>query len=172
MELQEDRIINGLLKADIGFLAPEAVRERLSQDVVISVDPKRAVSDDLWPCIWLLAAALERQFTGADIDRRRLGVATSRTNSAEFSVPLRFWCQRWYPNLRRHTGCGRVGINDLRRHTRERNIVRESRAFRGQGQSNYLLRIGWLLGLRRACSGGRHSAVSPVLESETIANAV
>jgi len=65
MELQEDRIINGLLKADIGFLAPEAVRERLSQDVVISVDPKRAVSDDLWPCIWLLAAALERQFTGA-----------------------------------------------------------------------------------------------------------
>ena len=64
MELQNDRIINGLLKADLGFLSPDAVEARLAQDIAIYVEPKRAVRDDLWPCVWFLASALERQFTG------------------------------------------------------------------------------------------------------------
>jgi hypothetical protein len=64
MELQNDRVINGLLKADLGFLTPEEVNARLAQDVAIQVDPARAKADDLWPCVWFLASALERQFTG------------------------------------------------------------------------------------------------------------
>ena len=64
MESQNDRIINGLLKADIGLLTPEAVELRLAQKIVIQADPQRATADDLWPAIWFLAAVLERQFTG------------------------------------------------------------------------------------------------------------
>lgn len=64
MEAHNDRLINGLLKADLGLLTPEAVRTHLSLDVSIHVDPRRASFDDLWPCIWFLAAVLERQFTG------------------------------------------------------------------------------------------------------------
>jgi len=64
MELQNDRIINGLLKADLGFLTPEELSARLAQDVAIIADPQRATVEDLWPCIWFLASVLERQFTG------------------------------------------------------------------------------------------------------------
>jgi hypothetical protein len=64
MKLQNDRIINGLLKADIGFLTPEEVDARLAQNVAIYVKPTRAGAGDLWPCVWFLAAVLERQFTG------------------------------------------------------------------------------------------------------------
>lgn len=64
MEPQNDRIINGLLKADIGLLTPEAVEARLGRDITIRADPQRATADDLWPAIWFLAAVLERQFTG------------------------------------------------------------------------------------------------------------
>lgn len=64
MELHNDRIINGLLKADIGLSTPEQICERLGQDVAIYAVPGRANTGDLWPCIWFLAAALERQFTG------------------------------------------------------------------------------------------------------------
>src|ERR1039458_7952689 len=64
MELHNDRIINGLLKADLGFLSPEELSARLAQDVAIVVDRQRATVEDLWPCIWFLAAVLERQFTG------------------------------------------------------------------------------------------------------------
>jgi len=64
MERAHDRIVNGLLKADIGLLTPEQVSARLSQDLLIQVDPTRATANDLWPCIWFLASVLERQFTG------------------------------------------------------------------------------------------------------------
>jgi hypothetical protein len=63
-EPQNDRIVNGLLKADIGLQTPEEVEKRLSQDVLIRVDPSRSGSEDLWPCIWFLASILERQFFG------------------------------------------------------------------------------------------------------------
>jgi hypothetical protein len=64
VELQNDRIINGLLKAEIGFLTPEAVATRLAQDVAVVVEPSRSGVGDLWPCVWFLASVLERQFTG------------------------------------------------------------------------------------------------------------
>ena len=64
MERHNDRIINGLLKADIDALTPEEVDRRLATDISIVVPPSRAIPSDLWPCIWFLASALERQFTG------------------------------------------------------------------------------------------------------------
>lgn len=63
MELYEDRIINGLLKANT-IAAPEEATQLLARDVVITAPPNRATEDDLWPAIWCLAAALERQFSG------------------------------------------------------------------------------------------------------------
>jgi hypothetical protein len=64
MERHNDRIINGLLKADIDALTAEEVDRRLATDISIVVPPSRAIPNDLWPCIWFLASALERQFTG------------------------------------------------------------------------------------------------------------
>jgi len=64
MEHHNERIINGLLKADIEDLTPEEVDARLAADVSIIVDKERAIPGDLWPCIWFLASAIERQFTG------------------------------------------------------------------------------------------------------------
>lgn len=64
MERHNDRIINGLLKADIDALTTEEVDLRLATDISIVVHPSRAVPNDLWPCIWFLASALEREFTG------------------------------------------------------------------------------------------------------------
>lgn len=63
MELYEDRIINGLLKSNT-VDAPEEATQLLARDVVILAPPNRATEDDLWPAIWCLAAALERQFSG------------------------------------------------------------------------------------------------------------
>ena len=63
-EAYENRIINGLLKADIGILSPEDVQARLSADVLVVCPPERSSRRDLWPCIWLLASVLQRQFTG------------------------------------------------------------------------------------------------------------
>ena len=40
------------------------MRSALASDVAIISDPLRAISTDLWPCIWALAANLERQFSG------------------------------------------------------------------------------------------------------------
>jgi hypothetical protein len=64
MERHNDRIINGLLKADIDALTTEEVDRRLATDISIVVHPSRAIPNDLWPGIWFLASALERQFTG------------------------------------------------------------------------------------------------------------
>lgn len=64
MERHNDRIINGILKADIDAVTPEELDHRLATDVSIIVDPSRATTKDLWPCVWFLASALERQFTG------------------------------------------------------------------------------------------------------------
>lgn len=63
MELYEDRIINGLLKANT-IDVPEQATQLLARDVVIIAPPNRATEDDLWPAIWCLAAVLERQFNG------------------------------------------------------------------------------------------------------------
>jgi len=65
IEPQNDRIVNGLLKADIGLQTPEQVQARLSQNVLIKVDPSRSRTEDLWPCVWFLASILERQFFGS-----------------------------------------------------------------------------------------------------------
>ena len=64
LEPQNDRLVNGLLKADVGLQTPEQVQARLSQNLLIRVDPSRSGSDDLWPCVWFLASILERQFFG------------------------------------------------------------------------------------------------------------
>lgn len=64
MELYESRVINGVLKAYGGEYAPEDVANRLACDILISAPEERATENDLWPCIWALAAALVRQFSG------------------------------------------------------------------------------------------------------------
>jgi len=61
--LHENRIINGVLKTGV-MVEPQVVKAALARDVAIIVSPERANSSDLWPCIWALAAVLERQFTG------------------------------------------------------------------------------------------------------------
>lgn len=63
MELYENRIINGLLKSN-AVDVPEEATQLLARDVAIIVPPNRATEDDLWPAVWCLAAALERQFSG------------------------------------------------------------------------------------------------------------
>jgi len=97
MELQNDRIINGLLKADIGLLTPEAVDARLGRDVTIHADPHRATANDLWPAIWFLAAVVERQFTGTvflDVGLRA---------ALRAPIPLGPRC-RFAPTATRHVG--------------------------------------------------------------------
>lgn len=64
MELYESRVLNGVLKAYDGECYPEHIANRLACDILISAPPSRATENDLWPCIWALAAALVRQFTG------------------------------------------------------------------------------------------------------------
>jgi hypothetical protein len=81
-EPQNDRIVNGLLKADIGLKTPAQVQECLSRDVVIRVDPLRSGYSDLWPCIWFLASILERQFLG------RIFISSHLTTPLRSPVPL------------------------------------------------------------------------------------
>jgi hypothetical protein len=64
LEPQNDRIINGLLKADITLTTPEQVQARLAQNILLVADSERSGSADLWPGIWFLASILEREFTG------------------------------------------------------------------------------------------------------------
>ena len=64
LEPQNDRIINGLLKADIALSTPEQIQTRLAQDILIVADPQRSEITDLWPAIWFLASIIEREFTG------------------------------------------------------------------------------------------------------------
>src|SRR5262249_47191607 len=61
--LHENRIINGVLKTGV-MVEPQVVKTALASDFAIVAPPERANSSDLWPCIWALAAVLERQFTG------------------------------------------------------------------------------------------------------------
>jgi hypothetical protein len=63
VQLYEDRIIAGVIKAGIGQ-SLEEVGQLLSRDIEIVVPSKRATEGDLWPCVWALCASLERQFTG------------------------------------------------------------------------------------------------------------
>lgn len=62
-ESQNDRIINGLLKAGLDLQTPDDLAARLSVDVLI-VAPHERARTDLWPAIWCLASVLERQLTG------------------------------------------------------------------------------------------------------------
>jgi hypothetical protein len=63
-EAYENRIVNGILKANTGLLSPIDVQARLSKDVVVVCPSERSSRQDLWPCIWFLASVLQRQFTG------------------------------------------------------------------------------------------------------------
>lgn len=64
MELYESRVLNGVLKAYGGRYSPEQMADRLACDILITTPQARATENDLWPCIWSLAAALVRQFSG------------------------------------------------------------------------------------------------------------
>jgi hypothetical protein len=63
LEIYEDRVVNGLLKAGT-VDEPDKAIQLLSREIEIVTDPRRATEDDLWPAIWALAAVLERQFSG------------------------------------------------------------------------------------------------------------
>lgn len=63
MESYENRVINGLLKAQVAAL-PEQAEKMLACDLEIVVPLHRSSSDDLWPAIWALATVLHCQFTG------------------------------------------------------------------------------------------------------------
>jgi len=86
-EAYENRIINGLLKADIGILSPEDVQARLSADVLVVCPPERSSRRDLWPCIWLLASVLQRQFTG------RVLLDVGLSDELPAPIPLGSRCQ-------------------------------------------------------------------------------
>jgi len=64
VELHEDRVVNGVLKAGLQANTPAAVQEILDVDVEIVVPEGRAVVGDLWPGVWALAAVTSRQFLG------------------------------------------------------------------------------------------------------------
>jgi hypothetical protein len=64
MQNYENRIINGILKADNVALNPDDVANHLSSDIQIIVDNGRMTSEDLWACVWSLAKVLEKQFLG------------------------------------------------------------------------------------------------------------
>jgi len=59
----EDRIMNGLLKAN-PQLGIEEAESLLNCDWQIVAPAHRAYEEDLWPAIWALAAVLVRQFSG------------------------------------------------------------------------------------------------------------
>jgi hypothetical protein len=61
--MHENRVINGILKTGV-IVDPQLVGAALANDFAIVAPANRAGVADLWPCIWALAAVLERQFTG------------------------------------------------------------------------------------------------------------
>lgn len=61
--LYNHRVINGLLKTQRGPDSADAAHGLLKKNVELICDPARA-KDDLWPCVWVMAAALARQFAG------------------------------------------------------------------------------------------------------------
>lgn len=63
MENYEQRIVNGVLKSDLAS-DPDGALGLLSRNIEVTVSPDRATEGDLWPAIWALCNALERQFTG------------------------------------------------------------------------------------------------------------
>jgi len=64
VEIYEHRIVNGLLRELPDVQTPEAAQQLLARDVEICVNDRGKNPDDLWPCVWALAAALSKQFTG------------------------------------------------------------------------------------------------------------
>jgi hypothetical protein len=65
MEVFENRVLNGVLKFAPDVSTIDAAQRLLARDVEIVADSERSGVSDLWPCIWALAAILERQFSGA-----------------------------------------------------------------------------------------------------------
>jgi hypothetical protein len=63
VELYEERVINGLLKAGI-TTSPEAAADLISCDWEIVLPSERSGEGDLWPAAWALSSALLRQFKG------------------------------------------------------------------------------------------------------------
>ena len=64
MESYEHRIVNGLLRELPEVATPEVAQELLSRNVEICIGERGKDPDDLWPCVWALAVALSKQFTG------------------------------------------------------------------------------------------------------------
>jgi hypothetical protein len=76
----------------------------LSRDIEIIVDPGRATDDDLWPCIWSVAAVLERQFSGNIYIRA--GLTHPLRQPAQLSARCRFVDTRSpAPAIRIGLGC-------------------------------------------------------------------
>ncbi len=65
MELYCDRVINGVLKSVPHVIDPGQAYKLLDQDIEIIADRSRTTEDDLWPCVWALAAVLSRQTFGS-----------------------------------------------------------------------------------------------------------
>jgi len=117
MELHHDRLINGLLKADLGLLTPEDVRDRLSQDVSIHVESTRASADDLWPSIWFLAAVLEREFIG------NIFINAGIRSALPAPVPLSSRC-RFADN---HVGAIAIRVGEFVNPVTEHEIIGDTR---------------------------------------------
>lgn len=64
MENYEHRIVNGLLRELPEVPTPEIAEGLLSRNVEIRVGERAKNQGDLWPCVWALAVALSKQFTG------------------------------------------------------------------------------------------------------------
>jgi hypothetical protein len=64
VESYEHRIVNGLLRELPAVATPEVAEGLLSQNVEIRVGERAQNQDDLWPCVWALAVAISKQFTG------------------------------------------------------------------------------------------------------------
>lgn len=100
MNLWEDRLINGFVKMFAGKIAPEGIVNSLAQDVVIHAPADRAFEDDLWPCIWALAATLERQFRG------EIFIDAGLDQSLPAPAPLGSRCHFKKPPTKCHVGIG------------------------------------------------------------------
>jgi hypothetical protein len=103
LEIYENRVVNGLLKAGT-VDEPETASQLLSRDIEIIANPDRAAEGDLWPAVWALAAVLERQFSG-QIDIRA-GLSGPLRQPAQLSSRCQFGTAARSPNaIRIYLGC-------------------------------------------------------------------
>jgi hypothetical protein len=103
VELYENRILNGILK-DVGGVAnPEMARGLLARDLEIFVNPDRQSVDDLWPCVWALAAVLSKQFEGRILVRS--GFAEQLAGPIALPAAVSFSGKCLTPSIRIGVGC-------------------------------------------------------------------